>query len=343
MNEASESDIHLLEEWIAMDEKNEQYLNQIRNTWNSVEVEKELDDLAIQNDYYQIISRIEHKSFIKRYFLGNRLINIAAVFILGIASAWIFLEYTSLSPEAIKAINTIETPRGSRATIILPDSSIVLLNAESRLTYPQQFSSEGRSVFLEGEAFFEIEKDVSKPFLVKTPDITVKVFGTSFNVKSYPDENTTETTLVEGSISIIKNPTNGRESGTELKMEPNQRLVLYKEERKIIQANQTKRIENVPPIKAKSVLSKSVDTQQFTAWKDGRLKIDSEPMEKLVVTLERRYDVKVHFVDEEIKQIRYTGTFENETIEQVMAALKLASGVDYKIEERDIWISKLDR
>src|SRR5210317_1296386 len=96
MNEASEEDIQLLEEWITKDEENEHYFNQIRNTWNSVEVEKELDELVIQDDYHKVISRIEHKSFIKRHFLGNRWINSAAVFILGIASAWIFLEVINL-------------------------------------------------------------------------------------------------------------------------------------------------------------------------------------------------------------------------------------------------------
>jgi len=136
---------------------------------------------------------------------------------------------------------------------------------------------------------------------------------------------------------------NGMIEGKELKMEPNQRLVLYKEQENITPTiSSIKKIENVPPRKAKLVLSKRIDTDRFISWKDGHLKIVSEPMKNLAVTLERRYDVKIHFSDEDIKQLRFTGTFKNETIEQVMAAMKLASPMDYKIEERDVWISSND-
>ena len=100
--------------------------------------------------------------------------------------------------------------------------------------------------------------------MVKTEDITVKVFGTSFNVKSYPDENTTENTLIEGSISIYKNSINVDGFGTELKMEPNQRIVLYKEPKKSTQSKSLNKKEiNLPERKAKLVLSKHIDTDTF--------------------------------------------------------------------------------
>ena len=126
-------------------------------------------------------------------------------------------------------------------------------------------------------------------------------------------------------------------------MNPNQRIVLYKEQENSTPSESIpEKMENVPARKAKLVLSKSIDTKRFISWKDGELIIKSEPMIKLAVKLERRYNVKIHFESEDIKQIRFTGTIENETIEQVMAAIKLASSIDYRIEERVIWISKME-
>ena len=349
MNEASKEDVQLLEEWISMDAENRIYFEQIRDTWNSIEVEKELDEHKIQADLKRVMDRIDVG---QDHAIGkaktwqirrNWFLRVAAVFVIGFSASWlVFRGVDSLEPRDV-AYNVIETPRGSSTIINLPDGSKIWLNADSKLKYPQKFSQNQRAVYLEGEAFFEVAKEKKRQFLVRTPDLTVKVFGTSFNVKSYPDENTTETTLVEGSISIYKTSTNGQAIGREIKMDPNQRIVLYK-----VQGNSTpsesipEKIKNVPARKAKLVLSKSIDTKRFTSWKDGELIIKSEPMVKLAVKLERRYNVKIHFESEDIKLIRFTGTIENETIEQVMAAIKLASSIDYRIEERVIWISKME-
>ena len=348
MNEASKEDIQLLEEWISMDAENRIYFEQIRDTWNSIEIEKELDEHRIQADLKRVMDRIDvgqdHAiGKVKTWQVRNWFLKVAAVFVIGFSASWlIFRGVDSIEPGSA-AYNVIETPRGSSTLINLPDGSKIWLNAESKLKYPQKFSQNQRAVFLEGEAFFEVAKEKERQFLVRTPDLTVKVFGTSFNVKSYPDENTTETTLVEGSISIYKTSTNGQAIGREIKMNPNQRIVLYKEqENSTSSESMPEKMENVPARKAKLVLSKSIDTKRFTSWKDGELIIKSEPMIKLAVKLERRYNVKIHFESEDIKQIRFTGTIENETIEQVMAAIKLASSIDYRIEERVIWISKIE-
>jgi len=351
MKEASESDILLLEGWITSDVDNKNYFDQIRNTWNSIELDKELDDLKIEKDFNRIQETIQESKY--RYtksrrwpFLteNNWILKAVAIFFIGSGFSW-FVFQKPFSQDANSIVyNTIETPRGSRATIKLPDGSKVLLNAESKLIYPQQFTLEKREILLEGEAFFEIEKDPDREFLVKTPDLTVKVFGTRFNVKSYPGENTTETTLVEGSISVYKNSMNGKMNGKEIKMNPNERLVLYKDQEKsTLSESQVRKMQNLPERKPKLVLSKRIDTGRFTSWKDGQLKIKSEPMKKLAVILERRYDVKIYFEDEEIKLFKFTGTFKNETIEQVLAAMELASPINYRIEEREIWIGKNER
>ena len=350
MNEATKEDVVVLENWLEQSSDNKAYFDQIRNSWNSIELENELDDRREHADFAKILGKIERDPSLNRQFgkqnwnsYGGMLLKAAAIFILGFAASWYFYNQPVIPVANESAHAIVETPKGSKATINLPDGSKVLLNADSKLIYPQKFEEKKRQVFLVGEAFFEVETDVKRKFLVVTPDITVKVFGTSFNIKSYPDENTTETTLVEGSISIYKNSTNGEESGTELKMEPNQRIVLYKDlEKSTLKPSRPKRIVNLPDRKAKLVLSKQIDTERYTSWTDGELKITSEPMKKLAMTLERRYDVKIHFDSEEIKQFRFYGTFKNETIEQVLDAMKLASPISYRIEDRNIWISTID-
>ncbi len=349
MSEASEEDVKLLEDWISSDTEHYSYFEQIRDTWNSIEVEKELDKHSIQSDFSNVLSRIEDKpinnnSFNSklRNFNGNWFIKVAAVFILGFVVSWLVFDPSIPAMKNKTAFNIIETPKGSSTTINLPDGSKIWLNAGSKLRYPQKFSHDIRNVFLEGEAFFDVAKDKDRLFLVETPDLKVKVFGTKFNVKSYPGDQTVETTLVEGSVSIQKN-LEGKAAGKEITMEPNQRIVLYKEIKKVTpNENQVKRIKNVPARKAKFVLSKRIQTDRFTSWKDGQLIIKSEPMIKLAVTLERRYNVKIHFEDETIKQFRFTGTIEDETIEQVMSAIKIAASIDFRIVEREIWISKME-
>ena len=347
INEASAVDITLLEDWISRDAKNKRYFERVRDSWNSLEVEKELDAEKIDQDFQNILYQINAKKALNIHgmrhlnkILGSWVMRGAAAFLFGVAVSWGIFQNFDNSEANNPLLNVVETPRGSRANIVLPDGSKVLLNAESKITYPQQFLDEKREILLEGEAYFEIRKDPKTEFLVITQDLVVKVFGTSFNVKSYPGENTAETTLVEGSISVYKQSTNGKIIGSELKMEPNQHLVLYKDQKYITPTiSRIKKIENVPARKAKLVLSKRIDTERFISWKDGELKIITEPMKNIAVTLERRYDVKIHFLDEDIKQLRFSGTFKNETIEQVLAAMKLASPITYKIEERDIWLS----
>lgn len=347
LNEASEEDLQLLEDWISSDPEHHSYFEQIRDIWNSIELENELDEKKVQADLKSVLDRIEAKTEDNktsksktRILSSNWLYRAAAVFILGFAASWFVFQGPISNEKGETVYNDIETPKGSSTIINLPDGSKIWLNAGSKLRYPQNFAKNKRSVFLEGEAFFDVAKDKNRQFLVKTSELTVKVFGTKFNVKSYPDENAVETTLVEGSISIRKNAMNGEAFGKEIKMEPNQRIVLYKaQEKSTPTESQARKIENVPERKAKLVLSKRIDTNRFTSWKDGQLIIKSEPMIKLAVTLERKYNVKIHFEDEEIKHFKFTGTINNETIEQMMEAIKLASSFDYRIDKRDIWIS----
>jgi transmembrane sensor len=343
LNDASERDILQLEERIETDAEFKEHFEQIRDTWQRIELEKELDDMKIRRDLNKFMERTsQEKEKTSHLFFANRyrFLKAAAVFIIGFFFSWYLFNKDSVTTNHSSVYNTIETPKGSNSVIALPDGSKITLNAQSKLRYPEKFSKNSREVYLEGEAFFEIAGDSKRQFLVKTPEIVVKVFGTSFNIKNYPDENFVETTLVEGSISLYETNEQGEATGKEIKMEPDQQVILYKA--KEIESSSTSKnqvIDEVPkPMKPKLMLAKKIDTKRFISWKDGELIIKSEPLEKLAFTLERRFDVIIHFEEEKIKEYRFTGIIKDETIEQVMAAIKLASSIDYRFEDREIRI-----
>lgn len=341
MNEASEEDVCLLQSRIVEDESFRGHFEQIQETWNRIELERDLDDVKINRDWEKVLSKIEIGTQKKGHFsISHWAFKAAAVFLIGCVFSWLLFNEVIPATEQSGIYHTIETPKGSNTIINLPDGSKITLNAESKLKYPQKFSGRQRQVFLEGEAFFEIAKDKDRQFIVMTPDLAVKVHGTSFNIKSYAKDNTVETTLVEGAISLYKTDQKGRLIGKEIKMQPNQQLVFYKgtSSNESAEAPPVTKKEAPKTMKPKLMLSRRIDTERFTSWKDGQLIIKSETLEKISITLERRYNVNIHFEEEKIKQYKFTGTFENETIEQVLTAIKLASSVDYRIEESEIWI-----
>jgi ferric-dicitrate binding protein FerR (iron transport regulator) len=274
------------------------------------------------------------------------LLKYAAVFVIAFAVSW-FLNNQFKKQILTRSTNykdncEVAVSLGSKSKIRLPDGSVVNLNSGSKLIYPSFFSNKNRQVNLEGEAYFVVNADSLRPFYVHTSDITIKVIGTSFNVKSYPESNTIETTLVSGSLEIsdkaIINPDN-RNFNKHLILKPNQKAVYIKDLNRLtiddrkelkLEANQMK----VPRLS----IQDKIDTQSLTAWKDNKLIFNNEKFEDLAVKLERWYNVKIIIKSRELKKERFTGTFENETTEQVLNALKIAEPFEYTMDKNNIVI-----
>jgi len=262
-----------------------------------------------------------------------------------------FLYRYSLDLKQIKrtdAYTYIFSPKGQRTQVILPDSSKVWLNSGSSIRYPASFNLKNREVYLEGEAFFDIKKS-KKIFIVKTIDAFIKVYGTKFNVKAYPEDNYVETTLIHGKISLI--PLNYKGKKHEIVLKPREKCIIERKEKLLEKRvtvdslkfkassekllNEKKEIE-VPIVK----VQRNVDAEKEESWKDGRLVFKREKFEDLAIKLERWYDVKIHFLDEKIKNYVFTGVFDRETVDQAMEALRLSSGktYSYKMKYRDIYL-----
>jgi transmembrane sensor len=266
----------------------------------------------------------------------------AAVFVIAFGLSWLISSF--FNKENLISDNkfvTIQVPNGSKSKVELPDGSMVTLNAGSYIKYPTTFGSETRNVFFEGEAYFDIRKDKRKPFIVNTSNIKIKVLGTTFNVKSYPNDKKVETTLITGSVEIIsKNPKNNEQEHTFLK--PNQKANIFKDVCEI-EATNVKLIENkqIKPNETKQVeLEKDVNTNLYTGWTDNQLIFDNEKFQDLIVKMERWYGVTIRLHSPELKNARFSGRFEQETIQQSLTALTFIAPLYYDINKNVVDIYK---
>ncbi len=243
----------------------------------------------------------------------------------------------------------IETTLGSRAITTLPDGSKVWLNAGSRLNYNLEFGQKTRIVKLIGEAFFDVKTDSSKPFVVKAGKLAIKAYGTAFNVKAYPEENTITTTLVRGKVVIAGKDKAEKDFAVNLK--PNDKVAFYNENAQRIYAlnkvheSNCQMQQSVPVVmkEINAVREAEIKTELYTSWKDERWVIEKRDIESLINDFERRYNIKIQIESNEIKKYHFTGTLQNETIEQVLVILRHTIPLKYKVDKGLITISEDER
>jgi transmembrane sensor len=274
--------------------------------------------------------------------IGYQIARIAAVFLIALITGGLlsYLYFTRSVNEPV-AFFEITTPLASTSHVLLPDRTEVILNAGSKIKYNNAFNNNNRSVHLDGEAFFRVSENKQLPFIVATSYLDIKALGTEFNVKAYSDEKVIVATLVKGKIEILNN--RQIDSFTEpVILEPNQKAVFVKEQDKIavsaIREIEETNIGIPSPRKDTMYVIKGVDTKPAVVWTENKLIVSRESMASLAVKLERKYDVVIRFADEEVKHFRFTGTLLDETIQQVLDAIKLTSPIYYTMEGKTITI-----
>jgi len=241
----------------------------------------------------------------------------------------------------IQAQNTVSTKRGSKSKIQLPDGTQVWLNADSKITYNENFSGKIREVELSGEAFFDVVHDTERPFVIHTNVIDVKVLGTAFNVRSYADEKNTETSLIRGSVEITlrNNP------DKKIVLKPNDKLIVDNQEataeasspdviRKQRQGSSHATLLTLGKVNFKENESSALET----LWVKNKLAFDKESLQEIALKIERWYDVKVNIPDSRIRKVEYSGVFEDEDLEQVMEALRITGNFHYDINKKEVTI-----
>jgi len=266
-------------------------------------------------------------------------LKIVAAIILSVGIAFLYHHYSldkAIIHDDLKA-QVFTTKSGERKKITLPDGSVILLNAKSSLSIGKEFNDKRREVVLKGEAYFDVVHDKDKPFQVHTEDFNINVLGTTFNVKAYPDEITSEATLIHG--LIMMEALNG--NGGTITLKPSQKVIFYKNN---IPVKKNTRIVKTLGLQPEIIINHyrliKDSTIVETAWTQNRIEIYDQDFAEIRGVLEKWYNVEIKFMNPEIEKYRFTATFSHETIDQVLKALQDVENFKYEIKENQIIISK---
>ncbi|NWJ50074.1 MAG: FecR family protein [Bacteroidetes bacterium] len=352
----------ILSSWIKESADNQSYFNSIRNIWLATSQTNHVVSINTINP--DIIKRGDadaedafddeddsEEELANRPSVFIRIIRVAAVVLIALTIGALGNQYWINNHQIAftdRKMN-IETTLGSRAVTTLPDGSRVWLNAGSRLDYNLDFGQKTRIVKLIGEAFFDVKTDSSKPFVVKAGKLAIKAYGTAFNVKAYPEENSITTTLVRGKVVIAGKDNSDKDFAINLK--PNDKVAFYNDNSQRINAlnkvhdlnNQAQQSVPVLLKDINAVKEAEIKTELYTSWKDERWVIEKRDIESLLSDFERRYNIKIQIGSDEIKKYHFTGTLQNETIEQVLVILRHTIPLKYKVEKGLITISEDER
>lgn len=288
--------------------------------WNNDE-EDSIEELK-KEELSTILDQVHHRINIEKNTISVsrtkrnliNLVKIAAILLIGFTIGILIPKFFHKAP----MYYTSFAPKGSVSQMLLPDNTMVYLNSGSEIKYTIEGLNGNREVFLKGEAWFEVEKDEKKPFVVHTPYYKVNVLGTQFNVKAYPEDNEIATTLERGSIQITSAKNFQIQSNTILS--PGEQLVYNK--------------------KQNTIQLKTVKTRLYTSWKENKLIFINMSLNELIKLLERKYGVDIEVDDDSILAYHYDGTIKDESIIEVMEILKHSLPISYKVEEQKLLIIK---
>ncbi len=324
----------ILHNWLEKNPKNKQLIQDFEEIWETSSYRAAEKHIAVNRAWKELQSRIDQKkgkSDSWQKFLQFAAIVLIAIFLGGVCSYFFFPKTEITEPQFVEYL----APLGSRSFVKLADGSKVWLNAGSRLKYSNTFGNNNRLLSLDGEAFFEVTKNENLPFVVKTSEIDVVALGTKFNVKAYSEEQTIETTLIEGSVKLESKTVNFSEK---IFLKPFEKAVFTKKNHLLTISKNQPRQDVQPKPKPKLEIIESIDPEPIVSWKNKRWVIANEKLGNLALKLERRYDVNFIFDNDVLKEYSFRGTLEDETLEQIMEAIKLSAPIKYVIDNKTVYV-----
>lgn len=294
-------DLRSIDQWIASGKPNADWLFEMERIWSLKDELRFSDRREIEEAYNRFtLSLGKSKNAKPHFYIYPILKYAAAVIIIGLLGLNL---YKMVQPATVGE-NTVEVPKGQRASLMLSDGTKIWLNSQSKLIYPTQFSDKERNVRLEGEAFFDVAHKEHLPFVVHSPLLAIKVLGTKFNVKAYFDEKSV-VTLAEGKVEVETNDCKNR-----LTLKPNEQV-------------------------------SNINTNTVKLWMKGEGAFIQCRLDHIVRDLERKFDVKIVITDHSLSSEVFTCRFKDTaTIEQVLHLLKETRRLDYLFEGEQIRIFK---
>lgn len=292
LGEALQAEAFAVEAWLQASDENMGYYNQLKKVWEqSLELAPQ-----IQIDENQAWQRFQQRLAAKPVDEKSIVVNLAArIRKHWMAAAAVFILLTTgivllLNPGETTVTATIEKTTGSETAIdTLQDGSIITLNKNSALSYPQKFKGPNRTVSLKGEAFFEVKPDKTKPFIIHANDVMITVVGTSFNVKNY--DSSTEVIVETGIVRVSY---------------LQQSVELTKGEKVIIESTQS------------TLERKPVSNSLYNYYRTGSINCDATPLGELVSTLNHAYDVSIILAKPSLENLQITAVFEKESIDNIL-------------------------
>ena len=302
-------------EWLSQSGDNRITFRSLKDAYDLGQFETHLKGSNTDEEWKKLLRRIE--ASLKPTHSSNtfrKMLRYAAIFVLGLLCMKTMDRFLVKKEPATVEVFTaqIETGKGERSKVTLPDSTVVWLNACTSINYDQDFGKQSRKVDMKGEAFFEVRKDVSKPFLLSAGGLTYRVTGTSFNVYSFDNDNMASLMLVEGSVIL--------ECGNfKTEVMPGELVEFDKTVRKIYR--------------------RKTDTESYTDWRSGELTFDKITFEELAKRLERNFNVRFVFENEKMKKESFGGSFRhNDSLEAILKVINTSTPIKYVIKKDVIYI-----
>jgi ferric-dicitrate binding protein FerR (iron transport regulator) len=310
-NQATQEELAEIKDWLGEDIENLEMLNEVYNVFTISTVAPQSLNPDVQKAWDKIDQKISITSPVKKINYKFIYAVTAAVLVFGLLLFGVIDNYLRID-RLSHQFTEVTTLPGQKTSVTLPDGSKVWLNSSSSLKYANNFNVRKREVVLIGEAFFEVYKDKSKRFRVKSGILDIDVYGTSFNVKNYPDEYLQEVTVDDGIVGISNDVQEIR------KLKKGEQAVLNKASKKII--------------------FKEENADLVAAWKNNELIFRNTPIEDVIKSLESWFGVKIKFDREMIGGHNYTFKIKTESFKEVLEMMQVMTPFKYTINGKDIEI-----
>lgn len=307
--QSAEEDVIILEQWKTQNQQNRIEFDDIVEVWRRTGNFK----FPVNLNAGQALAEVYKKAGIQRQSIVkiNMIWQIAAILILSVLFAGVYNYFFSDKATDPVYYEEVQAAYGTRTNLELPDGSVVFLNSGSSLLFSNRLAqSRERRVELKGEGYFQVAKDIKRPFIVEVEKLSVEALGTVFNVNAYEPASAIDVVLIEGKVAV--------RAGTDEKSE----------NEVILGPNQLARYDAAENSLLKEQISQP---DKYTGWTEGKIVFLDDPIMEVVRRMENWYNVDIQLKDERLKDYRFTGTFVNESLEEILNTLSLTSPLHYEI------------
>jgi transmembrane sensor len=303
-----------LQKWLGASKDNLLYFQQLKNIWDSSDNFKDEKIIDVEKALNMINKKVIFKSQSANFWYYWK--KIAAILLIPLLLGnLLYFAFRANSNVATQEpiYNELFAAFGTRSALKLSDGTSVWLNSGSSIKYPDRFIGNNRTVFLKGEAYFEVESNLKKPFIVETSSLSVKATGTKFNVSGYTSADKAEVTLVTGKVEVYL--TGNKKNIKSSKLDINQHFSFNK-------VNGTISIINE-------------DTYKYISWKDGKLIFRNEPLSQVVKKISQVFNIDIELQGSLLQDYSYRATFQDESLTEILKLLKMSSPINYIELNRD--------